>query len=113
MTQFDLYMADLPHQEDSHILRGHHPVVIVSNNLANAYSPVITVVPVTSKIKRLDMPTHILLYGSGLWKESMAVCEQVMSLDSSRCIYPIGHVHNSDTQAALMRGIHAQLGMRS
>ena len=113
MTQFDLYMADLPYRENGNILRGMHPVIVVSNNLVNRYSPVITAIPLTSKIKRLDMPTHILLYGSGLWKESMAVCEQVMSLDSSRCIYPIGHVHNSDTQAALMRGIHAQLGMRS
>ena len=111
MTQFDLYMANLPYHEDSHILRGPHPVVIVSNDVTNANSPLITVVPLTSRLRRFDLPTHIPLSGQGLWKDSMAICEQVMPLDSSRCMRQLGHIDCFDDQAALIRGIEAHLGL--
>jgi len=111
MTQFDLYMANLPYHEDSHILRGPHPVVVVSNDVANAHSPLITVVPLTSQLRRFDLPTHILLCGQGLRRDSMAMCEQMMPLDSSRCIFQIGHIDRFDDQAALIHGIEAHLGL--
>ena len=55
MTQFDLYMAALPCHEDSHIIRGPHPAVIVSNDAVNVRSTIVTVVPLTSQFKRLDI----------------------------------------------------------
>lgn len=75
MFQFEIWYADLPFIEGSNIIHGRRPVVIISNNTVNEHSPLITVIPMTSKIRRLDLPTHILVHGFGLRLDSMALCE--------------------------------------
>ena len=62
----------------------HPPVVIVSNDLSNTYSPVVSVVPCTTQRRKPTLPTHVYLRGYGLSSGSIAMCEQVMPLD--RCI---------------------------
>ena len=44
-----------------HVQKGLHPVLIVSNNKANTYSPNVTVCPISSKIGKRNLPTHIRL----------------------------------------------------
>ena len=112
MTQFDLYMADLPFRENGNILRGMHPVIVVSNNLVNRYSPVITAIPLTSKFKRWDLQTHVLIRGQGLACDSMALCEQILTLDRTTLVRRMGHIVNAQDRKALIRGIGVQLGKR-
>ena len=65
MTQFEIWFANLPAVAGS-IQSGMRPVVIVSNNAANKFSPVITAVPLTSNLRKTALPTHVLLCESGL-----------------------------------------------
>ena len=54
------------------------PWLVVSNDKANACSSNVVVVPLTSKVKRLDLPTHILLPTCGVLRvPSTALCEQL------------------------------------
>lgn len=46
----DIYFVDFGQNIDTCKQSGIRPAVIVSNNRANEHSPVITVVPLTSKI---------------------------------------------------------------
>lgn len=91
-----LWLADLGTIQgcDDHIKRGVRPVVIVSNNKANENSPVIHVIPVTTKVrKRLYLPTHVFLNGfqtHGLRSHSVATCEQVQAINASDLIDCIG-----------------------
>lgn len=59
---------------------GFRPGIIVQNNTGNLYSQIITVVPLTSKLKRINMPTHVLIKStdSGLLKDSIALCENTI-----------------------------------
>lgn len=81
---------------------GIRPALIVSNDKANAYSPVITVVPLTARTgKKRFLPTHVLVpksSGSGLNKNSIALAEQVESLDKSLLMDYKGHIDDSVMQ---------------
>ena len=55
---------------------GWRPGIVCQNNIANIYSPNIVAVPLTTVIKRTEMPTHVVLDRPecGL-RRSMALCE--------------------------------------
>ena len=50
------------------------PGVIVSNNTGNRHAPLVTVVPLTTQVKK-DLPTHVPIISTP--KECKALCEQV------------------------------------
>lgn len=45
--------------QPGHIQKGPRPVIIVSNDVMNSYSPIVLAVPCTTRIKR-NFPTHVL-----------------------------------------------------
>lgn len=57
----DIYYVDFGQNIESNKQCGTRPAVIVSNNRANEHSPVITVVPLTSRIykKRFLLPMYL------------------------------------------------------
>lgn len=56
----DIFYADLG-QNDYCVQNGIRPVVVISNNIGNEYGTTIIVAPLTSKIKRTDLPIHTIL----------------------------------------------------
>lgn len=56
---------------------GWRPGVVFQNNTGNAKSPNIIALPLTSSLKKLYMPTHVLVksFDTGLKRDSMVVCE--------------------------------------
>lgn len=51
MNRGDIFYADLGNITNTNIQTGIRPVLIVSNNKCNKYSPTIIIAPLTSKIK--------------------------------------------------------------
>lgn len=94
---------------------GIRPVVIVSNNKANTYSPVITVVPLTSKInKKRFLPTHVYIPASeeyGLSCGSIVLAEQLESIDKDRLIEKKGIIKNEAIMEKITRAIQIQIGV--
>lgn len=77
---------------------GKRPALIVSNNTGNKHSPVLIVVPLTSQTKK-TMPTHhkITTGGvNGLFKESIALCEQIITVSKNKVHSSIGYVEEYD-----------------
>jgi len=111
IKKMDIWVAELPTIPDSHVQHGRRPVVIVSNDAANLHSPVITVVPLTSKTKRGQLPTHVLLRGHGLRCASVACCEQVMTLDKYRLCQRMGEVTDWFEKIALQHALTVQLDL--
>lgn len=63
---------------------GCRPVLVVQNNIGNLYSHTIIVIPITSAFKN-NMPTHVKLGRNyGLFLESTALAEQILTIDRSR-----------------------------
>lgn len=57
----------------------NRPHVIVSNNVGNRGAGYVMVVPCTSELKRMDMPTHLECEFSG--KKNMIMCEQIKTVN--------------------------------
>lgn len=111
MKQYDIWLADIPAPKDSHVQHGRRPVVIISNNLANTHSPVVTVIPLTSQMNKHQLPTHVYLWGQGLDRASIALCEQVMALDKSCLIRRLGEVSDWYDRLAIQHALAEQLGI--
>lgn len=56
---------------------GLRPGVVFQNNTGNRYSPNVIVLPMTTSIKKRNMPTHVFLPAAdtGLLKDSLVLCE--------------------------------------
>ncbi len=69
------------------------PVVVVSNNVINARSQLVIVVPVTTNIARLS-PSHVLLPKGegGLSQASKVLTEQIRAMDKERLTGQVGTV---------------------
>ena len=56
---------------------GRRPGLIFQNNTGNNHSPNVIALPLTSSIKKLRQPTHVLLSAveTGILKDSVVLCE--------------------------------------
>ena len=107
----DIFMAQLGEQPDGSIQAGYRPVIVCSNNMANRYSTVITVIPLTSRRKK-DLPTHTYLKVCGLTsKFSVALCEQILSINKYKLQKRIGTIRNTVYEEQIKRAIEIQLDL--
>ncbi len=106
MVRGDVYNATLEASQGSE-QTGTRPVVIVSRDAINRSSPVVIVVPVTSRAnKNRIYPSHVEIRAgeAGLTSDSIALCEQVRAIAVSRLNKNLGHLSNqriSQINAAL------------
>lgn len=84
MKRGEIYFADLDPTVGTEIKK-KRPVLIVSNNANNNLSHTVTIVPITSNIKKI-YPFEILLktQDSGLPKSSKAQCHQIRTISKMR-----------------------------
>ena len=60
--------------------------MVVSNDINNRYSPVISIVPLTGHLKQIYLSTYVPINRYGLYKPSLILAEQIQALDKSRFI---------------------------
>lgn len=65
---------------------GWRPGVIFQNNVGNAHSPNVIALPLTSSLKKMNQPTHVVISAadSGLRKDSMVLCENPERMSKER-----------------------------
>lgn len=94
MKRGDVYDARLSPTEGSE-QTGVRPVIIVSRDAINRYSPVIVVVPLTKAANvRRNYPSNVRLSksGGGLTVDSVALGGQVRAIAKSRLLRHRGHI---------------------
>lgn len=109
--KYDIWLADLPVLSESHVQSGIRPVIVASNDVANTYSPIITVIPLTTNLARVDIPTHTVLHSRFLRCPSMALCEQLMVIDKSRLLNRMGALECVHERLAVRHCVQVQLGL--
>ena len=101
MKMIDIYYADLSKNTVNSEQGGIRPVIVIQNGIGNKYSPTLIVLPITSEIKKENMPTHCILHRSiknGLKVDSMVLAEQIRVIDKSRILDYIGYLDNTNEQ---------------
>ena len=101
MKMFDIYYADLSKNTVNSEQGGIRPVIVIQNDIGNKYSPTLIVLPITSEIKKENMPTHCILHRSiknGLKVDSLVLAEQIRVIDKSRILDYIGYLDNTNEQ---------------
>lgn len=65
---------------------GLRPGVVFQNNVGNTHSPNIIALPLTSAVKKMGQPTHVLLEAekSGLRRDSVVLCENPERMSKAR-----------------------------
>ncbi len=97
----DIYLADLG-PCDGHRQAGIRPVILLQNNVGNYYCPTLIIVPLTSQLKKLYMPTHYVLKDvDGLEKPAMVIGEQPGTINKTQIIKYMGHLDRTDMDAVM------------
>ena len=79
----DVYYADLSPVIGSE-KGGVRPVVVVQNDKGNRYSKTIIIAPISKKMSKPPIPTHVIFSDDSLSYVSMILCEQLRTIDKKR-----------------------------
>lgn len=112
IKRYDIVQADLGQVVGSE-QGGIRPVLIIQNNKGNFYSTCTIVMPLSSKIKSLNQPTHTLIRKSadnGLKTDSVLLGEQMRVISNQRIIKKIGTVTNELEKKEIRRVYEANFG---
>lgn len=99
---------DCPPHNRENIQEGCRPVVIVSNDICNTNSPVITVVPLTTRVKH-PYPQQVPLVLPN--RVSIAIADQITSIPVSELRDFVCTLRDFQMEA-VDRAIEVQLGLR-
>ena len=88
----DIYIANLNPFRGSE-QGGTRPVLVLQNNDGNYHCPTLIVAPLSSRLKKTNLPTHFLLKkGGGLYTNSIVELEQIRTIDKSRVKRYVGRI---------------------
>ena len=106
----DIYLANLNPFKGSE-QGGTRPVLVLQNNDGNYYCPTLIVAPITTKLKKLNMPTHCYFEKvRGLAEPSMVSLEQIKTIDKSRVKRYVGKI-TPEQMSGVEEAILKSLGM--
>jgi len=104
----DIVAASLPHMNnETSMMKGDRPVIVVQNEKANTFSSTVIVVPLTKNLEKAyseKHPNHVLISledisyfydESAFLSKSVALCEQVLTIDKSYLIKRLGRLNKS------------------
>ena len=106
----DIYLANLNPFTGSE-QGGTRPVLVLQNNDGNIYCPTLIIAPITTKPKKLGLPTHCFFNNvRGLPYPSMVVLEQIRTIDKSRIRCYLGKL-NKEQMTEVDEACLKSLGM--
>ena len=73
--QYEIWFAELGNHYGTSVQSGNRPVLVISNDMANRNSPIITVIPMSSKLKKLEQITTI---------DKMVLCKRLCRVTSAK-----------------------------
>ena len=102
--QGQIYICDLGNNNVGSEQSGERPCLVIQNNILNATSEVVIVLPITSKRKK-SLPTHYILtnqkYNYLTFNENTVLCECIRSLSKKRLGKLLGQIEQTDLEAIL------------
>ena len=105
LNRGDIVIANLESVSKGSIQKYTRPYIIISNNKANQYSPVVTAVAMSTKTwKKKYLPTHCPIPAAKVKVtdtdfevfDSMALCEQIVNVQIERVVAAISDMELLD-----------------
>ena len=108
----DIFFANLNPYKGSE-QGGKRPVIIIQNDIGNQHSPTVIVTAVTSHFhKKRALPTHVPIENEVLEKQSLALLEQIRTIDKSRLIEKLGRVTDRNMEE-IEQAINISLALKN
>ncbi len=90
----EVYYADLSPVIGSE-QGGYRPVVILQNDKGNKHSTTVIIAPISSRLTKNSLPTHVMVSCTFLEKKSVVLLEQIRTIDKQRIKERVGELENS------------------
>lgn len=79
----EIYYVDFEQNTGSSV-NGLRPALVISNDMGNQHGPTVIVAAMSSAIKAMWLPTHLIVEaGKGLKSKSMIMLEQIKTVDKA------------------------------
>jgi mRNA interferase MazF len=90
-----IYLVDFQNNTIGSEQGGVRPALVFSNNMGNKFGPTIVVIAITTQMEKANnIPAHVYIdrleYNTGLSQNSIALTEQIRTVDKKRIISYIG-----------------------
>ena len=87
--------------------KGVRPGIIFQNDIGNDRSPNVIALPLTTRIKNLTQPTHVLLPAGkyNLLADSLVLCENPQRMSKSRLLKYLGALEEEDIKSIAIGNI--------
>lgn len=107
----EIYYADLSPVVGSE-QGGSRPVIILQNDKGNLHSNTTIVAAITGELDKAHLPTHVIFTADGMKKKSMALLEQIRTIDKSRLGRYVGKVDKA-TMGRIDHAVITSLGIKA
>ena len=98
-----IIIADLGEEKD-HKQGGIRPVLVISNNIGNRFSPLLKIIPFTTQKQNKNLPTHVK-YKAGegnLPEDSVLLAESTIDINKSQIKYIVGKFSEQQMDRAMV-----------
>lgn len=111
--RYDVVLVDFGKEFMDSEQSGIRPAIIIQNDTGNFFSKSTIVLPVTTKQKNLNQPTHTLLKrgrSKGLVEDSMVLGECIRQVSEKRIISFLGKITDEKEKREIKRVYLANFG---
>ena len=107
----DIWFVELGCHPGTSVQDGCRPAFIMSNDAANLHSGIVTVVPLTSKLKKSYLPTHVILADEcPALEPSMVLGEQLTTVGKTSLKSYVGRISSKKVHE-IEKAVEAHLGL--
>lgn len=117
--QHEIWFAELGDHYGTSVQSGNRPVLVITNDVSNRYSQTLTVIPLTSKMKKLELPTHVVLtkehcemLKAEQMEDSVLLVEQITTIDRSALYSRLCRVTSAEKKQEIERAVARQFDMK-
>lgn len=117
--RMEIWFACLGKHPETSVQEGTRSVLVISNNISNEYANTITVLPMTSKMKKPWLPSHVCFSQKEMKKDSRyhdsfspstILAEQITTLDKKAFRSRVGSVADGSKRLEIDNAVRIQLG---
>lgn len=116
--RMEIWFADLGIHPGSCVQEGVRPVLVISNDIANEHAETVTVLPMTSRIKKVWLPCHISVSEEEMgisrgyrdtFDPSIVLLEQITTIGKEAFRTYVGYVKDANKRSEISRAVSMQL----